>query len=291
MPQSGTDFHFPHGKKGQRIVMNSILQDLSPSTVSLAIDANKIAYGTLFSTLPQAALHDDPGILWFETGVPLDLFNGVLLTDMEPNALPEAIDRVLSHFQQRRLPFHWHVGPSSRPASFGHLLQARGITHEEDEPGMAVDLLTLNEDIPAASSITIHPVTTDELLQQWVRVWGCTAPEEVIHQFFTVYSGLHLDLDSPLRLYLGTRDGKPVATVGLFFGGGVASVEHVVTLPHLRQQGIGGAMTLMAAREARTCGYRLGVLTASPMGINIYRRIGFRECCTCSTYQWNPSAS
>src|SRR5437764_3415820 len=94
-------------KKGQHIAMNNILQDLSPSTVSLAIDANKIAYGTLFSTLPQAALHDDPGILWFETGVPLDFFNGVLRTDLEPDALPGAIDCVLSHFQQRHLSFHW----------------------------------------------------------------------------------------------------------------------------------------------------------------------------------------
>lgn len=270
--------------------MNNIVQDLSPSTILLAIDANEIAYGTLLSTLPQAALHEDPGILWFETDVPLDFFNGVLLTDLDPGTLPGAIDLVLSHFQQRHLPFHWYIGPSSRPTDFGHLLQARGITHEEDEPGMAVDLFALNEEIPVSSSLTIHPVITDELLQQWVGVWGCTAPEEVIWQFFTVYSGLHLDLDSPLRLYLGTLDGKPVATVGLFFGGGVASVKHVATLPHLRQQGIGAAMTLMAAREARTLGYRIGILTASPMGINIYRRLGFREYCTCSTYQWNPGA-
>ena len=271
--------------------MNNILQDLSPSTVPPAIDANKIAYGTLFSTLPQAALHDDPGILWFETDVPLDFFNGVLLTALEPNALPGAIDRILNYFQQRHLPFHWYLGPSSRPTDFGPLLQARGIIHKEDEPGMAVNLLTLNEEIPVSSSLTIHPAITDELLQQWVRVWGCTAPEEVIHQFFTVYSGLHLDLNSPLRLYLGTLDGKPAATVGLFFGGGVASVKHVATLPDLRRQGIGATMTLMAAREARIHGYRIGILTASPMGINIYRRLGFREYCICSTYQWNPGAS
>ena len=52
-----------------------------------------------------------------------------------------------------------------------------------------------------------------------------------------------------------------------------------------RSRDLASAMTLMAAQTARSQGYRIGVLTASPMGINIYRRLGFRECCTVSTYE------
>jgi len=50
---------------------------------------------------------------------------------------------------------------------------------------------------------------------------------------------------------VGTLAGELVATVALFFEAGVAAIEHVVTLPEVRGQGIGAAMTLMAAREAR----------------------------------------
>jgi len=100
--------------------------------------------------------------------------------------------------------------------------------------------------------------------------------------------GLHLDRHSSLRLYLGTLAGKAVATSEVFFGGGVASVQSVGTLPVYRRQGIGAAMTLKALQEARRQGYRIGVLTASPMGINLYRRIGFQEYCTFSTYLWHP---
>jgi len=46
------------------------------------------------------------------------------------------------------------------------------------------------------------------------------------------------------------------------------------------------AMTLAALREARHVGYRLAILTASPDGVGIYRRIGFREYCTISRYRW-----
>ena len=70
----------------------------------------------------------------------------------------------------------------------------------------------------------------------------------------------------------------------LVFGAGVAAVHWVVTLPEMRHLGIGTAMTLAALREARTIGYRIAILTASPYGGGIYRRIGFRAYGTISKY-------
>jgi hypothetical protein len=139
----------------QYMTKNTILQDCSPERVALALDANKIAFGILLSTLPDATLHGEPGLLWFETGIAHDVFNGVLQTRLSPEALPATIERVLAHFQQRRLPFHWHLGPCSQPATFGDLLETHGIGHDEDEPGMAVDLLSFNEDLSAASNLSL----------------------------------------------------------------------------------------------------------------------------------------
>ena len=270
--------------------MGDILQDLSPGTIPQAMDANKIAFGALLGTLQHAAFHQEPGLCRVETGVPNDLFNGVLQTDMDAEQLPAAIERVLTHFQQRHLPFQWHIGPTSRPANFGGVLEAYGVQHVEDEPGMAVDLHALNEGSPIPSNFGFHPVTNENMLHQWTRVWGCRAPEDVVLHCFTVYSGLIFRPQSPLRMYLGTIAGEPVATVALFFGAGVAAIEHVVTIPSVRRQGIGAAITLKTAQEARAQGYRVGVLTSSPMGFNIYSHLGFREYCTFSTYEWSPAA-
>ncbi|GCE09122.1 hypothetical protein [Dictyobacter aurantiacus] len=103
--------------------MTTILQNLTPSKVALAYDANHIAERTLFSRLPQAELHDEPGLLWYATGSDADSFNGVLQTQLEPDRLSPAIGRVCAYFQQRRLPFLWFVGPSSRPDNVGLVLK------------------------------------------------------------------------------------------------------------------------------------------------------------------------
>lgn len=268
------------------MTQKTILQDCSLEQAALALDANIIAFGTLLSTLPHATLHDEPGLLWFETGVAGSIFNGVLQTQLPPEELPAAIERVLAHFQQRHLPFHWHIGPCSQSTDFGKLLEAHGINHDEDEPGMAVDLHAFHEDMPLPSNIDIYSVVTEKQIQQWARTTYCGAPEEDIQHVFTIYSGLPLDPQGPLHLYLAMLDDEPVATVALFFAAGVAYIGRVVTIHAFRRQGIGNLITLHAMQEARRAGYRIAVLNASPMGINIYRRLGFRECCLIRTYAW-----
>jgi len=265
-----------------------ILQELSPAGVALALEANKIASGVLLSTLPNAALHDEPGILWFETGLALGAYNGVLQTSLSREALPAAISRVLTHFQARNLPFHWRPGPASQPENIGDLLVAHGIGFEEEEPGMAIDLLAINEAIAEVPALQIEEALSASQIRQWSETTFIGAPPEAIECVFTVHSQLPLGPQHSVRLYLGTFAGKPVATVKLFFAAGVAYIGRVVTIPEYRRQGIGARITLHALHVARHAGYRIAVLTASPMGVEIYRRLGFREYCLVSSYAWNP---
>jgi IS605 OrfB family transposase len=90
-----------------------LLPDSSPEHVDLALDVNKIMYGILLRTLRQATLHDEPGLLWFETGV-------------------------------------------------------------------GVDLLTLNEALPAVSHLVIEEVLAESRIYQWSQTTFCGAPPEAI---------------------------------------------------------------------------------------------------------------
>lgn len=269
--------------------MKHVLQNFTLANVPKLIDASQIAYATFRSTFPGGMLHDEPGLLWFETGMPLRIFNGVLRTQLETEKLPATVDRMLAYFQRRQLPFEWNVGPSSQAQGLDQLLLDRGMIREEDEPGMAADLYALSEKVADVPNLVIQEVGSDEQLRQWSRTWGSGAPAEIGEHWYMLYKGLRLDQDSPVHFYLGLLDGEPVATVALFFGVGVAAIHHVVTTHKVRRMGIGAAITLRAAQEARRHGYHIAILTASSLGINIYRRLGFREYCTFNTYEWNLS--
>ncbi len=209
----------------------------------------------------------------------------MVYADLSPDTVDRQIEAVLSHFGRHGRPFTWHNGPTTRPADLDRFLLAHGMTHSENEPGMAVDLDRMRDDFAFPPELTIEEVTDDSGLEAWVGVWLFGAPHDVRRRYLDARRERGLGDDLPWRYYLGRLEGKPAATSELFVDEGVAGVQYVVTLPELRRRGIGTAMTLRVLREARVMGYRVAVLTASPEGIGSYRRIGFREYCWFRRYE------
>jgi ribosomal protein S18 acetylase RimI-like enzyme len=187
----------------------------------------------------------------------------------------------------------WETGPSTRPADLGEHLQAHGLIHVEDAPGMAVDLLALNEDLSTPSGLTIEPVGDVATLRSWLRPFtlGFEFPDFAANAFFDGYTSLGFSQHGPLRHYIGWLKGEAVATSSLFLGAGVAGIYNVAVMPEHRRQGIGMALTLTPLYDARNLGYRAGVLFSSQMGFNVYRRLGFLEYCKVSRYVWTGNAS
>lgn len=89
-----------------------------------------------------------------------------------------------------------------------------------------------------------------------------------------------------MRNYVGYLNEAPVATAELYIAEGVVGVYVVGTVPKARRMGIGTAMTLAPLLEARSLGYRIGVLGATPLGEGVYRKLGFEEYCKLSYYSW-----
>jgi ribosomal protein S18 acetylase RimI-like enzyme len=254
----------------------------------------------LAESVPGAALHEESGLVWVDSGLLDGTFNYVHGNSLSVDELERGVRRVVEHFQERELPFHWTVGLLGEPQGLAKILEAHGLRLDEQEPGMLLD----PGESPAATPVpglAIRPVTDAELLRQWVWAWGCGAPEDVIERWYGVYRALPYGPDGPLRMFVGFLDGEPVATVYLHITTGrddvfdtgasdVGTVHYVVTRPEFRRRGIGAVMTQVAMREAEAAGCRAVVLTASPHGVGVYRRLGFREHCQADTYVWWPEA-
>ena len=153
---------------------------------------------------------------------------------------------------------------------------------------MALDLLKMNELTRPPARFSIEPVLDLLTLQEWAGVWMADVPEPVAEHCREVVYALGIDASRAWRYYLGRLDGKPVATIKLFYGAGVVSVHHVATLQEAQRRGIGTALIVYALREARSLGYRIAALTSTPDGFPVYERIGFQTYTTFSGYSWRP---
>lgn len=268
--------------------MSEIVPRIDPATIAALIEANINAYLLSFARLPGAVLHEEMRSVWVDSGVDDATFNSVVLARFSPYTVDAGIAEVLDHFRRRGLPVTWHIGPSTQPPDLDRSLLAHGFTHSEDEPGMAVELDQMRDEAAPPPELTIETVRNEAGLAAWVDIWLFPVHAEVRRLYFEVLRQRGLDEALPWQYYIGRSAGRPVAISQFFSAEGAAAVQYVVTLPELRRQGIGMAMTLRVLHEARARGYRVAVLTASPDGIGAYRRIGFREYCWFHRYEWSP---
>ncbi|MGZ3581768.1 MAG: GNAT family N-acetyltransferase [Ktedonobacterales bacterium] len=268
--------------------MPDIIDRIEPASIAAVIEANINAYLLSFARLPGATLHDDASTTWVDSGVASATLNSIVRAHFTPDAANAHVDSILAHFKQRNQPVTWHIGPTTTPPDLGQTLLAHGMTHSEDEPGMAVELAHIQDTIPPPERLTIQEVRDERGLRDWVSVWLFPTPDETRQRHFAALLHRGLGDDLPWRYYVGYLDGKPVATSELFVGEGVAAVHYVVTQRELRRRGIGAAMTLHVLRAARDQGYRVAVLTASPDGHGTYQRIGFQDYCWFHRYEWEP---
>jgi GNAT superfamily N-acetyltransferase len=269
--------------------MSEILQDVSATALSKAIEDNQSELFALFGSWPKAELHDAPDILWSMTDIPFALFNSVLRAQLSPDRVDATIEQAIARARSRNVPVRWLTGPATRPPDLGRFLEVHGFVHTGDSPGMALEISSLIGDLPEPSGLVIERVADIETLQIWcsVGIIGFDMPDFVGDPFVDLFSSLGFETDLPLINYLGCLDGEPVAISSLFLGAGVAGIYNVATIPSARGKGIGTAMTAWAIGQARAMGYRVAILQASEMGVSVYGRLGFKEYCRIDYYLWN----
>jgi GNAT superfamily N-acetyltransferase len=272
-----------------------ILEDLSPEAVIQAMESNIGAY---FASLmdggasTHVAFHDDGDIKWFVSDVPFPLLNGVMGAKLEAGSEDRRIDEVLGQFKAAGVPMLWWTGPASQPGDIGSRLMARGLVRAGAPPGMAADLANLDASEALPVGVTIKRVDGDDVLSGYGQVLqqAFELPDFVVGIPLDILKRRGYDEASAINNYLAYLEGTPVAVCSVGYGAGVAGIHNVGTLEQARGRGIGRAITLWALLAARERGYKVGVLEASGMGYNVYKRLGFEHYCEMELYLYTPGA-
>jgi GNAT superfamily N-acetyltransferase len=230
-----------------------------------------------FGRGPGCSLHEEDGVLWFETPIPFHPYNTILKFQVEEN-IDERIDELINHFSTRKVPILWLLHPSSQPLDLANRLCNRGLQEIEIAPGMARSLKDLPEAPPIPEGVEIREAIEDQDLGELSEfaAWRWGVPQEYRPQLRDILKKFEIGKpDSNTRMWLAWRDGIPISKIGLYNGSGSAGIYGVATKHEARGLGIASILMNVAMKAAKETGHNLVVLDSSPLAEKLYQRLGF----------------
>lgn len=256
--------------------------------VKKSIKTNWENYHYCLGCAPNVELSVSRYLTWLVTNMPDHFMNLVVCTELPEAGAGQLIDNALDHFKSLNIrKLSWLAKEGVKASTLKKHLETRGLTFRESfAVEMAIDLSKLGETTQKNDELEIISVEDNVELRKWIHAatsgFGMSPEvEDIWYGFFseTVF-------DNPFRTYLALLNGSPVGTSQLFTSGGVAGIYNVSCIPEARGQGVGSAVTLAPLVEARKMGYSVGVLQASSMGFNVYRKLGFEDFGKLSVFLW-----
>jgi len=229
---------------------------------------------------------DQSNFLSVDCGLPGDTFNVMVVKDVSaPTQMLASID----HFTSKGFPMAvWSWENDVDQADFS-VFTGHGLKHAEINTAMQADLSELQITSLHIEGLEIkRAVTTNDLLQFGTTLaagFGASDEGDQVLAYFQRLCEYPLNNFPAMRYYLGTFHGIVVATGTLFVGSETVGIYDITTSNPYRRRGIGSAMFQHILEDARSCNRRSCILQASPDGLGIYLRAGFRPVGTVHVFE------
>lgn len=224
-------------------------------------------YRALAEAAPGGSIRDESGTFTFVTGLSLPMFNGCIVTDpSRTSGLRAALTWLAGH----HLPYTLWV-PGAVPSEVAALAAENGLARETQLlPGMVLTPDTAGPALPPG--LVIKAVGADRTTD-FARVVVALGLGEPTAGLVTSPSFLDRpDVDA----FVGYLDGAPVGTSIAINSAGAGGIVNVLTVEEARGRGVGTAMTWAAAQAGVAHGHATVVLQSSPMGLPVYKSMGFK---------------
>lgn len=244
----------------------------------------KAAY--IARTVPGMAVIEHRSFLAVDCGLPSDTFNVLVVRDM---TAPAEVLATVDRFRARGFPLAVWYWESAVPDADRAAFAQHGLVQAETHVAMSADLTHIQVAAQSLLGLEIRRATTGSDLVQFgellADLFGGASEGQQVYAYFQRLSAYPPSTFPAMRHYLGTLDGLIVATGTLFVGSETAGIYDVVTRDDYRRRGIGSAMFQHLLREAAATSHRLCVLQASPDGLGIYQRAGFKAIGEVHTFE------
>jgi ribosomal protein S18 acetylase RimI-like enzyme len=221
-----------------------------------------------------------------DCGLPSDTFNVLVIRDMSARA---ALLATVDRFNAKGFPLAvWYWESHVEDAELALFIQ-HGLWHAETHVAMAADLSQIQvPSLPPTGVEIKRAMTASDLLQfgeVTAALFGDSGEGRHVFAYFERLAEHPPSTFPAIHHYLGTLHGTVVATGTLFVGSQTTGIYDLVTRDDYRRRGIGSAMFQYLLHEACTWHRRFCVLQASPDGLGIYRKAGFRAVGEVQTFE------
>jgi len=254
-----------------------------PSTLHSDVEALEeavVAQWANFGQGPGGSYTNDGELAWTEAPVSQLPYNAIVRTRLMRDA-EDRIEAMVSRFRSRGAQFLWVVHPSARPANLEQLLPRYGLSLVARETGMVLDLASWKKPAGRAGGPIVYKEVNDEQ--------SLADFEDLIARYWDLPDETRPYVDGCIRRafefgdrgvwLIAYKAQEPVGKAYLSLQGldGTASIWGVYVKSTARGYGIGSRLTELALERAAELGKSRVVLGSSEMGLNVYRRIGFKE--------------
>lgn len=235
----------------------------------------------LYARAAGGEVRNTGGVQLGASGLPTRLLNAANLAHFTDASSADGIEDAKAFFKRFGVPFRWLFGATSTPRDLPERFEAAGFIEISNTSGMALDIATMRDEPTTIPGLDVREVADRSELRAWLEVCRISFPFDPVEAaaWRRAHEPLGWGDDSPLHNYIAWLHGRAVAVSSLLHGRHAAGIHNVGTVAEVRGRGIGRETTLAPLRDAGAAGYAVSVLGASPLGLPVYRRIGFVEIC------------
>lgn len=188
--------------------------------------------------------------------------------------IEERINEIIAHIKAGIIPDSFLITPNTQPKNLADILSKKGLKLDTTGSFMAMNLSESNIKLNQPDNVKIKKVDNLEELAQWIMIinkdlFGCEIMS--FDQFHDIY------LMDNTNFYIALYDDIPAAACMTITDKTISDLDMVVTRVEYRKRGLATEVINKALIDLKEYGIKTVSLRAEPDGINLYKKLGFKE--------------